>query len=356
MTGENGSPTQPSSGARLWAALGAFGRFLLRLVFLIVLAAGLGAAVYFGAVYGSSALYRHYVRPVRDNTSRLNTLETMRGLDYEQLSGRLDGLLDRMVTLEARGDTHEETFANLQTQLDSAESAMRTLQAVQAAAESAMGSIQSAQATAESDIESIQSAQATAEAAIEILRVAQATTVAQQSEMQTALGELTASLSALDESTARNRDDIQALGAGQTSEKAALATLQRELQLIKVVELLARSRLFLAQGSPGLAQQDVQSGRSLLVVLQGTAPSYQAGPLAEMIARLDAILENLPGTPVSAAADLEVAWQLLLNGLPLAPENAIGVTPSVGEGTPTLEATVPAAPTPTLTPEATTAP
>jgi hypothetical protein len=342
MTTENRPSPQPSFGARLGGGIGALGRFLLRLLFILVLAVGLGAAVYYGAVYGSSALYRQYVWPVRDNTFRLNNLETMRELDYDQLAGRLDKLNDRLDALEAQGDTHEETSASLQTQL--------------AAAESAIEALQAAQATAEASLETVLAAQATAEASLESLRLAQATTEALQGEMQTTLDDLDGSLSALDEAIAKNRDDLQTLSAGREREEMPLAALRRELQLIKVMELLARSRIFLAQGSPGLAQQDVRTGRGLLVALQGEVPAHQVGTLAEIIARLDAILENLPDAPVSAATDLEVAWQLLLNGLPAAPESATEVTPPAGEATPTPEPTAPVTPAPSPTPEATATP
>ena len=357
MTIENGP--SPSSGARLWGSIAAIGRFMLRLAMIVVLAVVLGTAVYLGVVYGSSALYQQFVWPVRDNSSRLNTLETMRELDYDGLAGRLDSLQDRLDTLEIQGDTRDETLSSLQTQVESAESALEAMQDAQATAEVVTESVLAAQATAEAGQSVLRAALDDLTASLATLDEFQAELDALSTRWAETAGDLETLQSradALDESIAENRDDIQTLDAGRESQDAPLAALQRDVQLIKVMELLARSRVFLAQGSPGLAQQDVQVGRDLLLALQNDSPAHQVGTLVEMIARLDAILENLPGTPVSAAGDLEVAWQLLLNGLPAAPETTLEVTPPAGEGSPNVEATAPVTPTLSPTPEATTAP
>ena len=354
-----GNGPSPSFGARLWDAVATIGRFVLRLTLIVVLAVGLGAAVYYGVVYGSSALYRQYVRPVRDNSARLNTMETMRELDYQGLAVRLDSLQERLNTLEIQGDTRDETLSSLGTQVESAESALEAMQDAQATAEAVSESVLAAQATAEADQIALRAALDDLTASLVVLDEMQTELDAVSSRwvvMQGELETMQARAAALEESLAKNQEEILALDDERKSEDSPLAALQREVQLIKVIELLARSRVFLAQGSPGLAQQDVQGGRDLLLALQGEVPAHQLGSLVEMIARLDAILENLPGAPVSAAGDLEVAWQLLLNGLPAAPESTLEVIPPAGEGTPTLEATAPVTPTLSPTPEATTVP
>jgi hypothetical protein len=348
-----------SVGARLWEALVTIVLFVLRLTIVLVLAVGLGAAVYYGVVYGSSALYRQYVRPVRENSTRLDTLETMRELDYQGLAVRLESLQERLNTLEIRGDSRDETLSSLQTQLESAESALAAMEDAQATTEAVSELVLAAQATSEANQITLQAALDDLTASLAVLDEMQAELDALSSRwvlMQEDLNTLQTRVVTLDESLARNQEAILALDEQRKSEESPLAALQRELQLIKVIELLARSRVFLSQGSPGLAQQDVQAGRDLLLALQGEVPAYQLGTLVEMIARLDAILENLPEAPVSAAGDLEVAWQLLLNGLPAALESTPAVIPPGGETTPTLEATVPVTPALSPTPEATTAP
>jgi hypothetical protein len=49
-----------------------------------------------------------------------------------------------------------------------------------------------------------------------------------------------------------------------------------------------------------------------------------------MINQLDLALDKLPDTPILAAQDLEIAWQLLKTGLPSEP------TGGLGTGTPTV--------------------
>jgi predicted nucleic acid-binding Zn-ribbon protein len=321
--------------------------FILRLVLVLVLAVGLGAAIYFGVVYGSKALYRQYVRPVRENTSRLNTVETMRELDYEALAGRLERLQERLDALEVEDDTHEETFDSLETQLEAAESALEAVQDAQATAETSLEDVRAAQATAEAHQSAMQGTldELTASlSALERIESELETLAAGWTETQEALGTLEADAADLDVAIAGSQDALQVLQDQLESDDTPLAGLRREVQLLRVTQLLARGRLFLNQGSPGLALQDVNAGRDILLALRSEVPAHQVATLVEMTARLDAIRENLPDAPASAAADLEIAWQLLLNGLPAAAGGAGEVI------SPTLEITTPVTPTATTTP------
>jgi hypothetical protein len=99
-------------------------------------------------------------------------------------------------------------------------------------------------------------------------------------------------------------------------EGTPLENIRNELKMVKAMELLTRSRLLLVANNLGLAQQDLQSASELLNGLQVSLPADQRGDLAEIIARLDKASSNLPERPLLASDDLEIAWQLLLLGLP----------------------------------------
>jgi hypothetical protein len=80
--------------------------------------------------------------------------------------------------------------------------------------------------------------------------------------------------------------------------------------------MLSRARLYLYESNFGLARLDVQAARDLLLSLQSDIATDKEAALGEVITRLDLALGNLPDFPVIAADDLNIAWQLLVNGLP----------------------------------------
>jgi helix-hairpin-helix protein len=136
-------------------------------------------------------------------------------------------------------------------------------------------------------------------------------------------------------------EGIQTTLEKQIKENAdkTLLKLQHEVMLTRVLDTLSRARLYLAQSNFGLAKEDVQSARDLLVELQ-TDPDDEI--LTQTLKRLDAALTNLPAFPVVASGDLEIAWQILMTG----------EVPA----TPTPEPTSTDTPAPALPPETTATP
>jgi hypothetical protein len=134
-------------------------------------------------------------------------------------------------------------------------------------------------------------------------------------------------------------EDMQAELRAQN--KTVSAELERQINLLKAMELLSRARLSMYQSNFGLAKQDVQIGRDLLAKVQPDAPAPLADELEAVVQRLDMTLSNLPNFPVAASDDLDIAWQILLSGLPQA-------TPTLSE-TPTPAATLSSTPNATFT-------
>lgn len=137
----------------------------------------------------------------------------------------------------------------------------------------------------------------------------------------------------------------------QVQDEAATVELQREVNLMKATELLSRARLFMYQSNFGLARQDVQIAHDLLVMIRSDEPESIVDDLDAVIRRLDLVLSNLPNFPVAASDDLDIAWQILVTGLPQASSTIIPSAPAVTSTveapiTPTPQATV----VPTITP------
>jgi hypothetical protein len=96
--------------------------------------------------------------------------------------------------------------------------------------------------------------------------------------------------------------------------------------------------LFLYQANYGLAAQDLMSARTILAGLEGTTIGDAA--IEETVFRLDLAIGALPGRPVAASDDLDIAWQALLG------EHAQPTpTPTVPEA-PTTTSTIPTTTTP----------
>jgi hypothetical protein len=73
----------------------------------------------------------------------------------------------------------------------------------------------------------------------------------------------------------------------------------------------------------------VQIARDVLAKIQPDAPKPLGNELAAVVERLDMTLSNLPDFPVAASDDLDIAWQILLSGLPQATPTVIGtLTPA----------------------------
>jgi Helix-hairpin-helix motif len=168
----------------------------------------------------------------------------------------------------------------------------------------------------------------------------------QVTAMQSQLDEMNTRVDAIETSAAAHTASLQKLEEMQTSIESdlgqnndkVLMELKHEVMMTRVLDMLGRARLYLAQSNFGLAKEDVQNARDLLAELQSET---KAELLTEVISRLDLALGNLPAFPVVASGDLEIAWQILISGkaavLPATPTPAAVDT-----------ATPPPPPSPTL--------
>ena len=242
----------PSFGARLGQALLGFLRAVLRLILLVMLIGGIGAAIY----YGTPALYNKFIAPVEQNAVRVSELES------------------EVANLQAQITEINNQFAETNSQIDNIE------QSVEAHT-----------------------------ASLEKLAAIQTT-------LETQLKE--------------------------NNDKALLA-LKHEVMLTRILDVLARARLYLAQSNFGLAKEDVQSAYDLLVEVQSESNDEA---LAQAATRVNQALGNLPAFPVVASGDLEIAWQILMTGKPLPTATTEATSTSTPAPQPTLNATVTATATP----------
>jgi len=166
-----------------------------------------------------------------------------------------------------------------------------------------------------------------------------------QSEHDQSLNELDERVGEIETEIAARTESLETLERIQSEiqeqNEIASAELERQVDLLKSMELLSRARLFMYQSNFGLAEQDVQIARDVLATVQESAPESLAEDLEMVLLHLDLALSNLPNFPVAASDDLDIAWQILLTGS--AP------TPTGAAGTPTPAGTLSATPNTTVT-------
>ncbi len=201
-----------------------------------------------------------------------------------------------------------------------------------------MAGLQTRQAQSEQDIIGLQARLDSVEAA--------------QSQQAQSLTDLDGRVDDIEKEIAAHTQTLAALekmqSMLQSQGEATNAEVARQVGLLKSMELLSRARLFMYQSNFGLAKQDVQTARDVLAEVQPSAPEELAADLNEVLLRLDMTLSNLPTFPVAASDDLDIAWIILLGGVPQAePTSTPTLVPTL-EATPTLVPTLEA--TPTLAP------
>lgn len=196
----------------------------------------------------------------------------------------------------------------------------------------------------------LQTQQAQSEQAIADLQSKLSAVEAAQTEQASSLSDLGARVSDLEKEIAAHTQTLAALDEMQKQlaeqGETANAELNRQVDLLRAMELLSRARLFMYQSNFGLAKVDVQTARDILADVQPTAPEPLAAELKEVLLRLDLTLSNLPSFPVAASDDLDIAWQVLLGGLP--PTEPTPAPTTTVEPLPQPSAT----PLPTFTPTA----
>jgi len=307
-------------------------RFSIRLLFASLIGIGVGVAVYYYVLPG---LYQNQIGDMQYDVAQLQAVATVQAIEGDQDDSRMESLQERLLSLEVFRDTNQQSTGNLEGQFADLADAQATQQA---SITGEVAALSAAQAEIASTITDLESAIAALEADISTL-----------DESVTAMSTQTA------ETIASQAETLDVISQTISVQAAPIEALARDLQLLKAMELLTRSRLFFVQVNYGLATADVDAARTLVLELLATAPDPDVPMLSAVVGRLDAALANLPLAPTLAEADIELAWQLLVGGMPaddFLPEPEV-VTDTVAEEptqTPTPEITPTPVPSPTPTP------
>ncbi|HLE05436.1 MAG TPA: hypothetical protein VI729_12610 [Anaerolineales bacterium] len=256
MTVDDGDSVAQASENRRESYFGRVIRFLSRLLLVVLLGVGVGAAAYFGA----PAIYHNYIEPVQVNSQRIVVIEAEMAQGQADNDKRDADVGERLARIEGGQASQTEQMAELQAQVEE----------LQAALEQQGGEVKDLQQLVK-DVDALKGD----------------------------LGNIAAEV-----------EDLQGLLSGS---EAPLQELDRRLQLIRVMELMTRARLWLIQNNLGLASEDAQAAVAAMESIMQTSPDTQEAALQPIVDRLNLVLQDLPASPVVAADDLEIAWDLILS-------------------------------------------
>ncbi len=242
----------PSTPNRFWRAL-------LRVLLVIAIGGMIGVLIFIGLMYAA----RQVIIPIRTSADRLMVVETSQSDVHAQWAGQAAQENERLAQLENQRSIQETELANLQENYAALDQAIQ--------------------------------AQATSLSQIEGLKIGLDSVSLHASYISTQVGGMILT---------------------QTAEYSPVRSMSRDLAVLRAMELLSRSRLFMLQANYGIAAQDATAARDVLVGLRDQVPDYQRATVNQWINRIDLGLSSLPNSPVIAADDLEIAWRLMANGLP----------------------------------------
>jgi len=270
-------------------------RFSTYLNIFLVLGAILGTLAFLGL----PVLYFQYVQPLRES---IEELEARIQQSEDQISQRLDDVADRLAVIEDQSDSFIEMLADLEVQLETIETSQETLAAGQSDIAEDIKSL----GTEVSDMETRLGAfENDLQAYISIKETLQAKLETLQEDVEVA----SSFISGFNQNAETISEQISSYGERWQA-------LENEVQLLKAMELLTRSRILLVQGNTDLARADIQDARDLLENLSGKVSDFQETALLEITGRLDNVLERINTAPTSVVNLLESAWKLLFAGLP----------------------------------------
>ena len=147
-----------------------------------------------------------------------------------------------------------------------------------------------------------------------------------QNELETRLDKAETSITKIEknqESIVNDQKTIQNALKDQNNEQL-LQPLLLEIQTIKSLQHINRSRLLLIQNNYGLAKTELQQARYLLNTMLEQATKEQQDIILLWSARMVIAEEHLPDNPVLASEDLDIISSMMSNGFtPPQPENVL---------------------------------
>ncbi|MCC7357912.1 MAG: hypothetical protein IT317_00445 [Anaerolineales bacterium] len=270
------TPARPDFWTRLGGALGRFLGFLLRLVFVLLLAVALGVGVYYGLPW----LYRTLVQPVQTHSTQIqdlyNRVEGVRaGIEAGQAAQN-----DRLTALETANDAQRLQLDSTVTQSNAQQTALEAQQEQLDAATTQAGDMATALEAETSDREAL---------------------ATQVTELQAQLADQAAA-----QATAQGT--LDELAPATDANTAQVTVLQQQVRLLRLENALLRAQIQIGAENLGDARTTLTTTVGAMQTFVETPGVFSADDQASLTVRLNAAQALIDAEPAAALVDLDSIW------------------------------------------------
>jgi chromosome segregation ATPase len=299
MTEQRESSSRPS-------ALRRFLRFLVRLIFVLIIGVLIGVGLYYGVPWA----YRNLVWPVQDNRARVSVLEQRMDLDQEHAQERDRALRDRVFQLETAVAEMETELTELREQ-----ATLRALDQQALQAQNTQFDDRIAQLSSDLEVQR-QEMEAIAQDMQSSLGDATSELNEQFDDLEGQLGEITANLAQQVEENQGALDDAH----------AQLGDLEGRLAILQTAQDLVKVRLLLIEENTGTARDTLDLAIAHLDKASALMP-LQAETLEDLRNRMTALDDLIVQRSFRARPDLEALWADLMDLVgPITAQSAVTST------------------------------
>lgn len=292
-----------SSGSPFVRALAGFFRFLVRLVFVLVV----GALIGLGLFYGVPWAYRRLVWPVHENSARLSILEDQVAKNSENIFENHRALQNRVVDLEtAVSELREKTAAEAEDQEALREEIQQLTERIGALEDGLAAQLEAQR----QDIAGVQSDLASA-----------------TSDVENEIDQIREQLEATEEDLS---EQIEMTEAGLSDLEGeldqAVTRLGARLALLQTAQDLLKVRLLLVEENPGTARDTLALAIAHISQAGELMPS-QADALGDLRERMVAVDDLIAERSFRTRPTLESLWADVMGLVtPLTPQTLITET------------------------------
>jgi chromosome segregation ATPase len=293
-------------------------RFLIRLVFALIIVALIGVGIYYAAPWA----YRSLVWPVQDNRARVAILEQRMDLEQQHLQERDRALQDRIFELETEVAGMETAITELREQATVQAQDQQALQAQDRQFDDRIAQLSSELEVQQQELEAV------AEEIQSNLGDATTDLNRQIEDLQVRLGEV----AILGQQVEENRGELDDV-------YAELGDLEGRLALLQTAQDLVKARLLLFEENFGTARNTLDLAIAHLDQARALMPS-QAETLENLRDQITALDDLIVQRSFRALPDLEALWADVMDlVVPLTVQSTVTATQAASP-----------LPTPTATP------
>jgi chromosome segregation ATPase len=232
-------------------------------------------------------------------------------LGWQQLDRWMSRTTRRIVLLETDADflldnlaTSETRYNNLRTQVANEEQHSATLTRE-------IGQQSNLMATFESQVLSLADDGRSMSESVRLLGEGVISLQGDVNENVSDIDDLGGQLDSLSVDAAELESQIANLEGIISETDQQLIRLKQALYWFRLWELMARARLQISDNNLGLAAADIETALSLASSIPEAATEVETEILVAITTRLELAAQELPNEPVTAARDLESAWDII---------------------------------------------